>query len=131
MILMQGKGVSRGVASGPVCIFRHVNAEVRRMEGLDPEAERARILQAQETSMEQLNALAEKAREEAGDEAALLFETHAMFVEDEDYVQCMQDVLEEENCNAEYAVQEAGKQFSAMLATMEDPYLRDRAADIL
>ena len=96
----------------------------------DIETEKTRISAAQEKSMAQLNTLAEKAREEASDEAAILFETHAMFVEDEDYVQCVMDVLEEESCNAEYAVEQAGEQFSAMLAAMDDAYLQGRAADI-
>ena len=43
--------------------------------------------------MEQLNALADKAREEAGEDAAMLFETHAMFVEDEDFCDCMNAAL--------------------------------------
>ena len=130
MILLQGKGVSKGVASGPVYFFQRPSTDIAKTAVSDIEAEKARIAAAQEKSTAQLEALAEKAREEAGDEAALLFETHAMFVEDEDYVQCMMDALEEESCNAEYAVEVAGEQFSAMLAAMDDPYLQGRAADI-
>ena len=130
MILMQGKGVSKGVASGPIFFFQRPDTTVTKTTVEDIGAEKARISAAQEKSMAQLEALAEKAREEAGDDAAVLFETHAMFVEDEDYVQCMMDVLDEETCNAEYAVEQAGKQFSAMLAAMDDAYLQGRAADI-
>ena len=130
MIVMQGKGVSKGVANGPIYFFQRPDTNVIKTAVSDIEAEKARIAAAQKKSVEQLGALAEKAREEAGEEAAILFETHAMFVEDEDYVQCMMDVLEEEHCNAEYAVEQAGEQFSAMLAAMEDPYLQGRAADI-
>ena len=104
MIVMQGKGVSKGVASGPICFFQRPDTTINKVTVPDIEAEKARIAAAQEKSMAQLEALAEKAREETGDETAILFETHAMFVEDEDYVQCMMDVLDEENCNAEYAV---------------------------
>ena len=130
MIVIQGKGVSKGVANGPIFFFQRPDTTVTKATVADIEAEKTRISSAQEKSMAQLEALAEKAREEAGDEAAILFETHAMFVEDEDYVQCMMDVLEEESCNAEYAVEQAGKQFSAMLAAMDDAYLQGRAADI-
>ena len=130
MIVLQGKGVSKGVASGPLYFFRRADTSVTKQTVSDLEAEKARIAAAQEKAMEQLTVLAEKAREEAGDEAALLFETHAMFVEDDDYVQYIQDTLEEENCNAEHAVETAGEQFSAMLAQMDDPYLQGRAADI-
>ena len=53
-----------------------------------------------------------------------------MFVEDEDFVQCMTDLIEEDRCNAEFAVAQAGKQFSAMFAAMDDAYMQARAADI-
>ena len=74
--------------------------------------------------------MAEKAREDAGEEIAILFDTHAMFVEDEDYVECILSCLEEEGCNAEYAVLMAGEQFAAMFAAMDDAYMQARAADI-
>ena len=130
MILLQGKGVSKGVTSGPIYFFRRSDATVTKIENADLEVEKARLAEAQEKSIEQLNKLADKCREEAGDEAAVLFETHAMFVEDEDFVECMMDTLESEGCNMEYAVQQAGEQFAAMFAAMDDAYMRARAADI-
>lgn len=131
MIVVQGKGVSKGVQSGKLCFYQRSSAEVERRTEADIEAEKVRIAEAQSKAIEQLNALADKCREEAGEESAILFETHAMFVEDDDYVECIMDTLEEEQCNAEYAVKVAGEQFSAMMAAMEDEYLRERAADIL
>lgn len=130
MILLQGKGVSAGVASGPIYFFQRPDSKITDAPAADVEAEKARIAAAQEKSASQLNALAEKAREEAGDETAVLFETHAMFVEDEDYVECMMSALDERGCTAERAVELAGEQFSAMLAAMDDDYMKARAADI-
>ena len=130
MILLQGKGVSKGVTSGPIYFFRRSDATVTKREVTDLEAEKARLAEAQEKSIEQLNRLADKCREEAGDEAAILFETHAMFVEDEDYIECVMETLESERCNIEFAVQTAGEQFAAMFAAMDDAYMRARAADI-
>ena len=130
MILMQGKGVSNGVVKGKLYFYERPNTTVEKVEVTDLEAEKARLAAAQEKSIAQLEVLAEKCREEAGDEAAVLFETHAMFVEDEDYVKCVMDTLSEENCNVEYAVSVAGDQFAAMFAAMEDTYMQARAADI-
>ena len=130
MIVLQGKGVSKGVASGPIYFFQRPNTDIAKTTVADIESEKARIAAAQEKSMAQLEALAEKAREETGDETAILFETHAMFVEDEDYVEAIMTTLEDEQCNAEYAVQAAGEQFAAMLAAMDDAYMQARAADV-
>ena len=130
MILMQGKGVSKGVVKGPLYFFRRQDTTVVKTTVNDLSAEQARLQQAQEKAIAQLEALAERCREEAGDESAVLFETHAMFVEDEDFVECIQSTMEEEGCNAEYAVQAAGEQFAAMFAAMDDAYMQARAADI-
>lgn len=130
MILIQGKGVSKGVVQGPIYFFQRASAAVSNAVAGDLEEEKRRLEEAKEKSMEQLNALADKAREEAGEDAAMLFETHAMFVEDEDFCDCMNAALEEQNCSAERAVEIAGEQFAAMLAAMDDAYMQARAADI-
>jgi len=130
MILMQGKGVSKGVIKGKLYFFQRPDTTVAMRQVEDVDAEKQRLAQAQETTVQQLNILAEKAREDAGEEIAILFDTHAMFVEDEDYVECILSCLEEEGCNAEYAVQMAGEQFAAMFAAMDDAYMQARAADI-
>ena len=130
MIVIQGKCVSKGVASGPIYFFQRASATITDAPAADIEAEKARIAAAQDKSAQQLNALADKARAEAGDETAILFETHAMFVEDDDYVECMMNALEEKHCTAEKAVEIAGEEFSAMLAAMDDAYMQARAAAI-
>lgn len=130
MITIQGKGVSKGIAKGPLYFFQRSDTTVTLKVVSDIEAEKARLAVAQEQSIRQLNALAEKCREDAGEEMAVLFETHAMFVEDEDFVECITSLIDEKSCNAEYAVEQAGIQFAAMFAAMDDAYMQARAADI-
>ena len=129
MITIQGKGVSKGIAKGPLYFFQRPNTTIVKEPAGDMDGEKARLAQAQALSIQQLEALAEKYQQEA-EEAVILFETHAMFVEDEDFVECIHTVLEEEHCSAEYAVQQAGEQFSAMFAAMDDPYMQARSADV-
>ena len=131
MISLQGKGVSAGVAGGPLYFYRRAEAQIAKEAREDIEAEKQRMTKAQQTAIEQLSALAEKTRGDAGDDAAFLFETHMMFVEDEDFAGCIFDTIETEKCNAEYAVSVAGKQFSEMFAAMDDEYMQARSADIL
>lgn len=130
MITIQGKGVSKGIAKGPLYFFQRSDSTVTLKVVSDIEAEKARLAVAQEQSIRQLNALAEKCREDAGEEMAVLFETHAMLVEDEDFVECITSLIDEESCNAEHAVEQAGIQFAAMFAAMDDAYMQARAADI-
>ena len=71
MISIQGKGVSNGVAVGPLYFYRRAESSISRYQIDNPEAEWARFKAAQEKAIEELGELAEKAREEAGDEAAM------------------------------------------------------------
>ena len=130
MILLQGKGVSKGIAEGPLYFLQKPDTTSVKETGKDIEAEKARIAEAKEKSAAQLMELAEKCRAEAGDDAAFVFETHAMFLDDDDYVEGINDCLESEQCNAEYAVRTAGDTFAAMFAAMDDAYMSARAADI-
>ena len=130
MILLQGKGVSKGIADGPLYFLQKPDTTIVKETGKDVEAEKARIAEAKEKSAAQLMELAEKCRAEAGDDAAFVFETHAMFLDDDDYVVGINDCLESEQCNAEYAVRTAGDTFAAMFAAMDDAYMSARAADI-
>ncbi len=130
MITIQGKGVSKGIAKGPLYFFQRSDSTVTLKVVSDIAAEKARLAVAQEQSIRQLNALAEKCQEDAGEEMAVLFETHAMLVEDEDFVECITSLIDEESCNAEHAVEQAGIQFAAMFAAMDDAYMQARAADI-
>ena len=130
MISIQGKGVSTGVAIGPLYFYQRAKSAIRRYEVEDPEAEWARFKAAQAKAVEQLGELAEKAREEAGDEAALLFETHQMMAEDMEYEEAIQAAVQENKLNAEAAVTDTAAQFADMFAAMEDPYFQARAADV-
>ncbi|MBR3105933.1 MAG: phosphoenolpyruvate--protein phosphotransferase [Clostridia bacterium] len=130
MISIQGKGVSTGVAIGPLYFYQRAKSTIRRYEVEDVEAEWARFKAAQAKAIEQLGELAEKAREEAGDEAALLFETHQMMAEDMEYEEAIQTAVQDTKLNAEAAVMDAAVQFSEMFAAMEDAYFQARAADV-
>lgn len=130
MLAIQGKGVSSGIAIGPLFFFRRPEEAVSRRTVSDTDAEWQRFLSAQSRAMEELGELAEKARAEAGDDAALLFETHQMMAEDLDYVEAIEGLIRD-GLNAEAAVDDTGAQFSAMFASMDDEYMKARATDVL
>ena len=130
MITIQGKGVSAGIGMGPLYFYRRAKTEIKRYQVEDPQAEWLRFKGAQSIAMDQLGELAEKARAEAGDEAAMLFETHQMMAEDLDYEEAIQALITEDGLNAEAAVSDTAEQFSAMFEAMDDEYMKGRAADV-
>ena len=130
MITIQGKGVSTGIAMGPLYFYRRAKTEIKRETVADVQAEWLRFKGAQAVAIEQLGDLAEKARAEAGDEAAMLFETHQMMAEDLDYEEAIQALITEDAMNAEAAVSDTAEQFAAMFEAMDDEYMKGRAADV-
>ena len=130
MITIQGKGVSAGVGVGPLYFYRRATAEIKRYTVEDTDAEWHRFKGAQTGAVEQLGVLAEQARKEAGDEAAMLFETHQMMAEDLDYEEAIEDRIVNQKMNAEAAVSDTSEQFAEMFASMDDAYMQARAADV-
>ena len=130
MITIQGKGVSTGIGMGSLYFYRRAKTEIKRYTVEDVQSEWLRFKGAQSIAMDQLGDLAEKARAEAGDEAAMLFETHQMMAEDLDYEEAIQALITEDGLNAEAAVSDTAEQFAAMFAAMDDEYMKGRAADV-
>ena len=130
MITINGKGVSNGVAVGPLYFYRRSTGAVPRVTDADPAVEWARFEAAKATAISQLGELYEKALNEAGEEAAILFETHQMMLDDLDYVEAIQGLIESDHLNAEAAVSDTGVQFAEMFAAMDDSYMQARAADV-
>ncbi|WP_294450226.1 phosphoenolpyruvate--protein phosphotransferase [uncultured Gemmiger sp.] len=130
MITIQGKGVSSGVGIGPLYFYHRAKTTITRYQVEDVDAEWQRFKDAQTTAIEQLGDLAEKARAEAGDEAAMLFETHQMMAEDLDYEEAIEGLIKENKSNAEAAVTDVAVQFAQMFESMDDTYMQARAADV-
>lgn len=125
-----GKGVSKGVAAGPISFYRRASGVIPRHEVSDTAAEMERFRAARETAKEQLAKLYDKALAEAGEDAAMLFEAHQMMLDDLDFVESIEGMIENDRVNVEAAVSDTGVQFAEMFAAMDDSYMQARAADI-
>ena len=130
MQYFQGKSVYKGIVMGPVAVLRKNDYQVKRSRIEDADAETSRVQEAVKRSQEQLQKLYDKALKEVGEASAAIFEVHQMMLEDEDYLEAIQNMIQTEMVNAEYAVAVTGDNFSQMFASMDDDYMKARAADI-
>ena len=130
MTIYEGKSVFEGVAIGKISVYTKSEQSVKRTKVEDTEAEKARYASARETAIEQLKALYEKAVKEVGESGAEIFEAHQLMVDDEDYIESVENIIDTEGVNAEYAVAQTGDNFEKMFLEMEEEYFRGRAADI-
>lgn len=126
----QGKSVYKGIVMGPVVVLKKNDYQVKRSRIEDADAETSRVQEAVKRSQEQLQKLYDKALKEVGEASAAIFEVHQMMLEDEDYLEAIQNMIQTEMVNAEYAVAVTGDNFSQMFASMDDDYMKARAADI-
>ena len=125
-----GKSIFKGTAIGRVLFYSKNQQLVKRTKIEDAEAEIARYEAAKATAIEQLGALHDKALAEVGEANAMIFEVHAMMLEDDDYNDSVYNIIRNDGVNAEFAVATTGDNFSVMFAEMDDEYFKARAADV-
>lgn len=125
-----GKSVFGGIAIGKIKIYRKNDIRVIRKHIENIEEELKRFENAKNQAVEQLQALYEKALKEVGEASAEIFEVHQMMLQDLDYIESITHIISSEQVNAEYAVACTSDNFSEMFASMDDDYMRERAADV-
>lgn len=130
MTRLIGKGVYGAIALGKISVFTRKEAAVKRTHIDDIAAEKERLEKAKEKATEQLQVIYDKALKEVGEANAQIFEIHMMMIEDEDYNESINSIIETQSVNAEYAVAITADNFAAMFASMEDAYMQARSADV-
>lgn len=131
MLVVKGKSVFSGITIGPLALFHRNTVSTARRHVKDTEAETKRFQQARSASIEQLKDMYEKAVQKVGEEEAAVFEVHQMMLDDDDYIDNIVTLISQEKINAEAAVEETTQQFAEMFRSMDDAYMKERAADVL
>ena len=131
MLVVKGKSVFSGITMGPLALFHRNTVSTARRRIKDTDAEVERFQEARLASIEQLKDMYEKAVQKVGEEEAAVFEVHQMMLDDDDYIDNIVTLISQEKINAEAAVEETAQQFSEMFRSMDDAYMKERAADVL
>ena len=130
MNIIKGKGVFGGVAIGRISLYRRRENIIKRYHIDDTEAEIGRFKTAKAEAIRQLKDLYEKAVVEVGEANAMIFDIHQMMLDDQDYCESIENIIKTEQVNAEYAVGTTADNFAQMFSSMDDPYMKERAADV-
>lgn len=130
MECLKGKSVYRGIALGKISVLKKTDYVVKRTKVGNADEEIERVERAKKLACTQLQRLYEKALKEVGEASAAIFEVHQMMLEDADFNEAIENIIRTQEVNAEYAVASVGDSFSEMFASMDDDYMRARAADI-
>ena len=129
MITATGKSILKGIAIGKVKFFKKEQAKISDVVS-DVETELKNFEEAKKKAQTQLRALYDKAVVEAGENYAAIFQIHIMMLDDDNFVTSIQEIIKNQKKSAAYAVKTAGETFAEKFASMDDEYLKARAADV-
>lgn len=129
MTTAKGTSVLGGIAIGRIFVWHGGGNETRQKTVTDINTEINRFLLAKAKAMTELDELHSRTLKEADEQAAMIFEAHQMFLEDDDFSDAITGMITKEHVNAEYAVKMQGENFAASFAALDDDYMKERAAD--
>lgn len=130
MQIYKGKSVFGGIAIGKISVYSKAEQQVKRLKIENVEKEVERYHEATATAIQQLQELYDKALREVGEANAAIFEIHQMMLEDDDYAESIENMIQMQKVNAEYAVAQTADNFARMFSLMDDDYMKERAADV-
>ncbi len=130
MIVIEGKPVCAGISIGNILFIKQDVNVVKREHIDNPDEEIERFISAKRNAISELDVIFENAKRDVGEANAMIFDIHKMMLDDEDFCDSIQNIIKLQLVNAEYAVSVTGDNFSEMFSSMDDPYMKARAADV-
>ncbi len=128
--MKKGIAASKGYAIGTVVLKENDEIIITDEKITDIQGEKEKLQNALEQCRAQLTAIKEKALVEMGEEKAAVFDSHIMLLDDPEFTGAMEMEIESSNANALKAVDSVAQTFLMIFESMEDEYMRERAADI-
>ncbi|EPZ60361.1 phosphoenolpyruvate-protein phosphotransferase [[Clostridium] sordellii ATCC 9714] len=128
--MYKGTGASPGIALGNALVIEHseLNIEKKNIENIEVEIEK--LQSAVETSRIELEKVKERAKVELGEHEAEIFEAHLLVLADPELIDQTISKIKDEKVNADFALNEVKDMFVSIFESMDNEYMRERAADI-
>ena len=130
MIILSGKSVFGGIATGKIFFYKSNEIRITRTSVDDAAKETERFERAKIKAAAQLQSLFYQAIECVRKTDAGIFDVHRMILEDPEYTKSVINIIETQEASAEYAVKVTAEHLADKFAAMDDPYIRERTADI-
>ncbi|KIQ94991.1 Phosphoenolpyruvate-protein phosphotransferase [Anoxybacillus thermarum] len=127
---LQGIAASNGIAIAKAYRLEHPDLTVEKQTIENPAEQVSRFQQALAKAKEELKAIQAHALKELGEDKAAIFSAHLLVLSDPELVQAVEQKIEQERVNAEFALHDVASMFIAMFEAMDNEYMKERAADI-
>lgn len=129
LAVIKGIPAAPGQVYGPAAVFTEASAKVHHEIGKDPRIERARLVEVINLARQEIEGLVTKLTDENHPEEAALFSAHLLLLTDKSLHRKVDQALNQ-GVNAEAAWSDSVEVFAAQLASLADPTLALRAADL-
>ncbi len=128
----KGIGAAPGYAMGPAFLLMEEKVEVQRrsIQQADIELEVKRFTEKTAEAIAELEAIRETTRQKMGEKQAEIFTAHILLLQDPEFIGAIQQKITDEAINAEAALEEVAASFITLFESMDNEYMRERAADI-
>ena len=129
---LSGVGIGDGLAMGKAWVLASARLDLprRRLEADQVEPELKRFREAVSIVNKELSGLKEAMGQEPSAEVSALLELQAIILRDPLLVAATEQRIENDRCNAEWGLLQQLEAVSAQFDEIEDPYLRERKADV-
>ncbi|AEB24205.1 MULTISPECIES: phosphoenolpyruvate--protein phosphotransferase [Bacillus] len=127
---LKGIGASAGIAIAKAYRLEEPDLTVEKKNIADAAAEVSRFDEAIVRSKEELEKIKEHALKELGQDKADIFSAHLLVLSDPELLNPVKEKISTDSVNAEFALKETASMFVTMFESMDNEYMKERAADI-
>lgn len=128
--MIKGISASKGYAIGKVFIKKHIDININNLKIENIDEEINKLDRALNSTRNQLETLRKKIEEEVGKEESLVFESHQMILDDPEFIDKAKEMIKNNSVSADYAIDTVKKELVVIMESIDDEYMRERAADI-
>lgn len=128
--LINGIAASDGVAIAKAYLLVEPDLSFTNEKVTDTDAEIQKFRNALEASKIELTKIRNNAEKQLGPDKAAIFDAHLLVLDDPELIQPIEDKIANEKVSAPEALDEVTSQFITIFESMDNEYMRERAADI-
>ncbi|PLR80707.1 phosphoenolpyruvate--protein phosphotransferase [Bacillus sp. V33-4] len=130
MNFLNGIAASSGIAIAKAYRLVEPDLTFTKKTVEDTGLEIERFQNALNTAKHELEQIRDRANIELGADKAAIFDAHLLVLSDPELISPIEDKIKTDKVNAEPALQETADMFISMFESMDNEYMKERAADI-
>lgn len=129
-MIINGIGASDGYGLAKAFIIKPFEVDITSDKVVSVQEELSKFREAQEACIEALEKIKDRTLDKLGQEHADIFEAHIQILKDPEFIKDIISNIEVDHFNAGYAVERVAQKFINIFESMDNDYMKERAADI-